>query len=222
MELIGEGGVWKIYKIENTNNILRIPKGFTENSINKFIENYRHIKKIGLPTLENVERYEVEGKVGVMCNNVNYSDERIYVTHNSLYSDSQKLLHMLSKNILRGKEERESSIAEDFRYKNKIDEITNFEEFVTKVKSDLKQATKHATLIEFDSYFFGTLKQSSITEIDYMIVDLDHIFTNKDINEDELFDLNLSEFSRAIKGFIKYFVTENNQGKYMRYLDLEK
>lgn len=83
----------------------------------------------------------------------------------------------------------------------------------------MKLATQNNILIEFDSYFFGTQKQKLISEIDYKIVDLDHIFTNTGRNQAELYELNISEFSRALKGFIKYFVTENSQKKYYDYLE---
>ena len=197
----------------------QIPRGFAETSISKFLCNYELIKKLGLPTLNTVERCVLGGCEGVMCDNVNYSNGKIYVTYNSLYSDSQKLLYMLSKDILGNREERKTSLAEEFRYRNKIEEIINFEEFVISAKSDLILATKQDILIEFDSYFFGSQKYSSITEIDYKIVDLDHIFTDTNKTEEELLDLNFSEFMRALGGFLKYFVSGNNQIKYLEYLD---
>ncbi|PIF69452.1 hypothetical protein [Flavobacterium sp. 2] len=218
MELIGQGGVWKVYKLRNQNNVFRIPKGFAESSINTFIKNHEIINKLGLPTLQKVEESEINGMKGIICEDINNSEEKIYVTYNSLYSDSQKNLHSLSKDIIKNKEERQSSLAEDFRYKNKIVEIIDFENFIIDVKIDLKNATNRDVLIDFDSYFFGTQKQKIATTIDYKIIDLDHIYTNTKKKKDELYDLNLSEFSRALNGFIRYFVTETSQSKYMDYL----
>ncbi len=213
MELIGQGGLWRIYKIKNQNSVFRIPIGSSKTLIDNFIKN------LGIPTLKKVKEFEIEGHTGILCDNVNCSDEIVYVTYNSLYSDSQKLLHSLDKHILVNKEERVSSLAEDFRYKNKIEELTNFEDFINNVKSDLKLATKQGILIEFDSYFFGTQKKSTITNIGYKIVDLDHIFINTSKQEAELFTLNLAEFLRAINGFLQYFVAEKNRSKYLEYLD---
>ncbi|KAA6318310.1 hypothetical protein EZS27_031663 [termite gut metagenome] len=88
MKLIGQGGVWKIYKMTNQDNVLRIPQYLSKTSIDKFIENYKLIKDIGLLTLKRIEKSEVEGKIGIICDNVNCFDDKIYVTYNSLYSDS--------------------------------------------------------------------------------------------------------------------------------------
>ena len=219
MQLLGQGGVWKIYRIDNEKSVFRIPKGFAEISIQTFIKNYKFINSIGIPTLERVEKFELNGKIGIKCDNVNFPAERVYVTYNSLYSDSHKYLDLLSTEITGNKKKREVCLAEEFRYRNKIVQITNFKEFILDVKSDIKLATKRDVLIEFDSYFFGTQRQNSVSSIDYKIVDLDHIFTKTCKNEVDLYGTNFSEFKRAISGFLKYFVTDENRNKYIDELE---
>jgi hypothetical protein len=218
MELIGQGSLWEVYKIENQNNVFRIPIGSSKTLVNNFIKNFELIKDLGVPTLKCVRKFEMKGHSGILCDNINYSDEIIYVTHNSLCSDSQKLLQSWSKDILGIRDERKSPLAEAFRYENKITELTNFQAFINNAKSDLKIAANKDILIELDSYFFGTQKQKTITNIDYKIVDLDHIFTNTYRQEADLFALNLSEFYRAIEGFLRYFVIDKSRNKYLEYL----
>lgn len=219
MQLVGQGGVWKIYKIDNQKFVFRIPLGFSETSIGTFIKNHRLIKSIGIPTLQKVEKFELDGNVGIICDNVNFSDEKVYVTYNSLYSDSHKYLNSLTADITGNKKERDVCEAEEFRYRNKILQITNFKEFILKVKSDIRLATKRDILIEFDSYFFGTQRQNSISSIDYKIVDLDHIFTKTCKSEADLYDSNFAEFKRAINGFLEYFVSDNNRNMYINELE---
>lgn len=109
MELLGEGGVWKVFIADIQTDVFRVPKGFSENSITQFIENHKLIKNIGLPTLKKVEKHEIDGKIGIICDNVNCSEKEIYVTYNSLYSDSQKMTYLLSRNTLENRIERKSS-----------------------------------------------------------------------------------------------------------------
>lgn len=63
----------------------------------------------------------------------------------------------------------------------KIDEnkkSPEYEEFIKAIKIDLSLATERGVLIEFDSCFFGTRRDSDTSCIDYKIVDLDNIYTN--------------------------------------------
>lgn len=225
MELISNStGNWKIYRIIGNETseafIIRLPKmNLSETRTKSYIRNYRIIKNIGLPTLKTVEEFEFENQIGIKTEDLNYQKEWIYVTYNSLYSDSRKMVDMLSQNFIKIDENKKSPEYEEFRYRNKLKEITNFEDFIKGVKIDLSLATERDVLIEFDSYFFGTRRDSDTSTIDYKIVDLDNIYTNTGKTKKELLADNISEFKRAIKGFVKYFVILENQPTYEQYLD---
>jgi len=224
MELISKNtGNWEIYRMIDKETskayIIRFPKmNFGETKIDSYINNFETINKIGLSTLRIVEEFTFEGKKGIRTEDLNYLKDYIYVTYNSLYSDEQKMIDSLNTYIKTDKNKK-SPEYEEFRYRNKLKEITNFEEFIKAVKSDLLLATGKDILIDFDSYFFGTQRDSGTSYIDYKIVDLDHIYTNTGKTRQELLSDNISEFKRAIKGFIKYFVIIDSQSIYEQYLD---
>lgn len=225
MELISNStGNWEIYRIIGSETseafIVRLPKiNFSDTKTKSYIINYQIIKNIGLPTLKTVEEFESKNRIGIKTEDLNYQQDWIYVTYNSLYSDSKKMVNMLSQNFIKIDENKKSPEYEEFRYRNKLKEITNFKEFMKGIITDLSLATERDVLIEFDSYFFGTQRDSDTSSIDYKIVDLDNIYTNTGKTRKELLADNFSEFKRAIKGFVKYFVILENQPTYEQYLD---
>lgn len=226
MELISNNtGNWEIYRMINSETseafIVRLPKMNLGGTRTKsYINNYQIIKNIGLPTLKTVEEFDFKNRKGIKTEDLNYQKEFIYITHNSLYSDSKKVVDtLLSQNFIKIDKNKKSPEYEEFRYRNKLKEITNFEKFIIAVKNDLSIATEKDILIEFDSYFFGTRKDADVSCLNYKIVDLDNIYTNTGKTTQELLVDNISEFKRAIKGFIKYFVNVNNQSEYEKYLD---
>lgn len=221
MKLIGQGENWKVYKLHKDSTehlVFRIPINGSDLMINKYISNYIILKGLSVSILNLVECTEIDGTKGVLTEDLNSSDDKIYVTHNSLYSDLQKEIDSLNPYISETKKSKKSPEAEEFRYRNKLNKIIGFKIFLDEVKIDLEIFTKNNILVEFDTYFFGTQKMSSISTIDYMLVDLDHIFIHDKEKKDNLFNLNLSEFIRAITGFIKYFVSENKRAEYFSCL----
>lgn len=109
---------------------------------------------------------------------------------------------------------------EEFRYRNKLGKITNFEEFIENTKKDLMLASEQGLSIYFDSYFFGTVKAAKTSPISYKIVDLDNIEMVTRRDPIKLYDHNLFEFSRTTHDFIKHFVEEENQHQYLTYLNI--
>ncbi|RKS25408.1 hypothetical protein CLV94_0438 [Flavobacterium endophyticum] len=218
--LSNSSGNWDIYRMieEKTSAafIIRFPKmNIGETKINSYINNYKIIHDLGLPTLVIVEKVTCCcGKLGIKTEDLNYSKDTIYVTHNSVYSDSRKKVDELSQSFNKITLDKKISEYEEFRYRNKLKEITNFYEFIKSTKEKLKVASEHSIHIDYDSYFFGTSNKSKSSEIDYKIVDLDNIFANKDQSFNEIHNYNINEFHDAINGFIKYFVESKNQSLY--------
>jgi hypothetical protein len=220
MEIIGQGGVWKVYGSDDQKHVFRVPLGSSDFCIKEFIKHHKLVKSLGLPTLQKVEKHEINGEVGLICEDLNISSERTYVTHNSLYSDSAKdrddILEVLAG---RKKENRPLSIAEQFRHQNKLDEIFNFEDFIKSIKVNLEFVTGKNVVVDYDSYFFGTLKDATQSSINYIIADLDHIRTFTDESREAILKENFSEFNRAMDGFLRHFVTSGKRNEYLRILN---
>ncbi len=83
----------------------------------------------------------------------------------------------------------------------------------------LKYVSGEKYLIEFDSYFIGTQKNTSKSKLNYKLIDLDHIFYLPDVTYDEIFSNNIHEFNRALSGFINYFVAPINRQIYLSHLE---
>jgi hypothetical protein len=222
MDNIGQGQVWKVQRLGDGKHVFRIPLGWPENRINIFIENHKIVKALGLPTLEILEKYSTDTDIGLICEDLNISGENIYVTPNSLYSDSDRYRDDLLAALQGKKNEKQAlSFAEQCRYEYKLDELINFENFIRSVKADLEFATEKKTVIDFDSYFFGTLKKASSSSIDYIIADLDHICDFSGESRDFTLKENHSEFNRAMRCFLKHFVTPGKGDGYLQYLNLQ-
>lgn len=208
---IGEGGNWEIHRIKEGNDsiIVRLPKMFLNERVNKYIKNYLVIKKLGLPTLNRVEKSVYEGKEIIITEDLNNGQEYIYVTANSVVSESQKLMHVLTQDILNEKmKERSNPEAEEYRYKNKLQEIINLHDFLKQIKNDIKYASEKGVLIEFDAYFFGTRKYLLQSELDYKVVDFDNIHECRNDSIKKLYRLNVAELRRALLGFAKHFIVK--------------
>ena len=61
---------------------------------------------------------------------LNYLKDTIYVTYNSVYSDSRKEVDKLSQDFIEVNLDKKISEYEESRYSNKLKEITNFYEFI--------------------------------------------------------------------------------------------
>ena len=221
LRLIGRGGVWKVFRLGDQKHVFRVPFGSTEYSIQRFIENHKIVKELGLPTLAKVERLEFNNEIGIRCEDLNISGLKVYVTYNSLYSDSDRKKDKEMEALggpKRGK--RTFSKAEQRRHRYKLTELTGFERFLKDVKTTLDSVTLKNVGIDFDSYFFGTINDASQSPIDYIIADLDHILSYPDAAYDEILENNYSEFNRAMTGFLKNFVKPAHRREYLDALNL--
>ncbi len=224
LELISNiTGNWDIYRFKDHGSsnyfILRIPKNRSSCTIDSYVKTHSLIKSLNIPTLKVVEKYEHNGKKGVKTEDINCQKDKIYVSYNSLYSDSEMLMHELRKSTLGIEEVKVSSEYEEFRYRNRIDEISNFDDFIYKTEQDLGFVSQKKIVIDFDSYFFGTERNSKESLIDYKIIDLDLIRMERNSTIQWVLDQNISEFRRAIEGFIRYFISEAKQSKYLEKLN---
>jgi len=220
--LIGEGGNWRIYRtpLSNSPSIIRIPKMKVGN-IQSYITNHEMVRSVGMNTLIKVEQVITEKYSGIQSEDLNFQKDRIYVTPNSLYTDSHIEKHQLVRELLNSPNITPSSPeAELFRYKNKIHKILNFNSFTTDIIKQLKHAANKKILIEFDSYFFGTERNQTETKIDYIIADLDNIYHLGKHSVNSIHKLNLSHFFNSLNLFIKYFVVTSSQLEYHEYIRL--
>jgi len=217
--LIGGGENWEVYRCEPINRIsetiiMRIPKLDFGNSNNSFHDNYKRIKNLGLPTLKFLEIDQYRGKNVIITEDLNRQGNIIFVSPNSVVPKMPALLRKLSSDMGFNQESRKHSIAEVYRYKNKIDEIIDIEKFLKEVQDDLIRASKLKLIIDFDCYFFGTSRNKNKTTIKYLLADLDNIREAADENS-YLIKQNISEFRKAFNSFLEYFVKDNeNRRKY--------
>lgn len=135
MELISNStGNWDIYRTVNEESfdafIIRFPKMNSKTIINSYIGKHVVIKDLGLPTLNTVERFELNSRTAIRTEDLNYRKDRIYVSPNSVYGKSRKLLDALNP-YANSSHEKIWPEYEKFRYTNRLEKITNFEEFVT-------------------------------------------------------------------------------------------
>jgi len=222
MVTIGQGANWQVRRLGDNKHVFRVPLYPSEIRINEFIKNHKQVKALGLPTLEKVKRYENNGDKGLICEDLNISGDRIYVSPNSLYSDADQEFDEI-REVTEGKSmgNKQLSEAEQFRYEHKLDEITNIEEFIKAVKVDLDFVTGKNVGIYFDAYFFGTLKYSSRSTIDYILGDLDDIRKFTRVDRNELLAENRLQFQNIFSKFLEHFVNPGKRGEYLDILNRE-
>ncbi len=214
-KLIGGGGNSKVYECQsdkfpvNHKIILKIGGNIEGN-----IRNFELIKSLGLPSLDFLERWRFNGQVILVTNHLNLENVSsiIFVTPNSVITDIERQLTAMK---LSTKKDRIESIAENFRYDNKLSAILNFDDFISNTLEDIENVSNNNIVIEYDSYFIGSKKMQLESEINYRIADLDNIFNCQDKTKEECLEINKIEFFSMLKEFITHFVSEgNNKEKY--------
>ena len=167
-EGIGEGGNWKVYRCllqDCSSVIVKESKGFVDMAIKGSIKKYQLIKALVIPTTSFLEVSSLDGKSVLVTEDLN-SDNLCFVSPNSVKTEKDELLACLRENFIPClSSERIDSKSEQYFYKNKIKEISNFPSFLQRVKEDINKAACHNISIAFDSYFFSIEKGKSLSLI---------------------------------------------------------
>ncbi|WP_333624270.1 hypothetical protein [Sphingobacterium siyangense] len=218
--LSSNSAVWDIYRdiFPNMAYIIRVPKSKSINTINRFKKNYEAIVNLKLPTVKILESIMVDDFDAIRTEDVNYESEILYVSYNSINSESQRLVQQLSLSLGQPVKIEKTSEYEQYRFDNKIILIHNFQDFLDEIITMLKVVSGQKYVIEFDSYFIGTKKAALESKLYYKLIDLDHIFHNPDYTYDDIFSNNIEEFYRALSGFINYFIASINRQVYLSHL----
>ena len=204
-EGIGEAGKGKVYRCllqDCASVIVKESKGFVDMAIKGSIKKYQFIKALDIPTTSFLEVSSLDGKPVLVTEDLN-SDNPCFVSPNSVKTETDELLAS----------ERIDSKVEQYFYKNKIKEISNFPSFLQRVKEDIIKAACHNISIAFDCYFFSIENGKSCSVIDYKIADWDNIMECEDIDCKELLNANIVEFQEAMFRFLELFVQEGEKRK---------
>ena len=198
LKLIGGGGNSKVYEcciVDYAQEKMIIIKVGCNTKTN--INNYHLVKSLKLPTLSFVDEWIYNNRPTLITEHLNINSEKlIYVSPNSVITELHRKINQLD--TFGNKNEIIESLAENFRYENKLNKINNLNEFIDNAVSDLKRISSAKIVIEYDSYFVGSRKDSSVSEINYKIADFDNIYECKDCSIQKCFDTNKSEFERMI------------------------
>ncbi|MNU14630.1 hypothetical protein D3C71_27470 [compost metagenome] len=218
--LSSNSAVWDIYRVVQFDKayVIRIPKRRTESTVEVFEKNYLKLIELKIPTVKIFARIKVDEFDAILTEDINYDSEIIYVTYNSINSETQRKVELLSAFFFQNKKSEKTSDYEEYRFSNKIVDILNFQGFLEEIITMLKYVSGEKYVIEFDSYFIGTQKNTSKSKLDYKIIDLDHIFHRPDDTYDKILINNIYEFYRALSGFIDYFIAPINRNIYLNQL----
>lgn len=211
---IGQGANWEIYRINEQSNtvIIRVPKFNFGNKINDYLNNYNIVKSTGLPALSRVERTYYDNVEVVLTEDLNNNQNRIYVSPNSVITDTQKQLNEIQRlQFDHIKDIGDSPDAEKYRLEHKLDQITDFDLFLDTAKNDIWKASQLDVFVAYDCYFFGSEMHAVHSAIDYKIVDFDDIETNTKRKTNKLYEINITEFKQAATHFIDCFVNDGQQ-----------
>ncbi len=208
LKLIGGGGNSKVHECciidYSEENIVIIKVGCNTKTN---IANYNLIKSLDLPTLEFVDEGTYNNRSTLITEHLNInSEEMIYVSPNSVITEMHRKIKQL--NLFENQNELIESIAENYRYENKLNEIENLYEFIFNTVSDLRRISSSKVIVEYDSYFVGSMKDSNVSEINYKIADFDNIYECKDWSFQKCFETNKVEFERMLLGYITHFVSD--------------
>ena len=162
--------------------LVKIPK---ENKwkVDEILNKINAIENCSLRTLSFAEKVILDAREVLLLEDLNDSDEIIFVSPNTRLVDHQQeeLLHSLSQKVL-GKQEpfvrQENSEAEVFRNDNLLDEIIDFENDIEIFLSEITNASNVGVELFIDCVFFSSSKTIGVTKVDYRIADFDNINLN--------------------------------------------
>lgn len=226
---IGHGAVWNVYRhlLKNGKSlIIKVNILRSKTSAKRNVDNFNLIKSLDFPTLKFLYSEKFKNNLILVGEDLNYGDELIYVSPNSisytspLYRDDELTFEeRLVIDYLNAGQMVNTPKAEMFRFENKLIEITNLELFITQSLVSLKGASEMHVGIDFDSYFFGSIKRQVSSELTLIIADFDHIELHKKCTVEEVLTHNISEFKRALTSFVFTFTEEVILMNYIKIIE---
>ena len=226
-----------------TTSIIR-KESLKNESADKNISIYQLIHMNGLPTLSEFSKQLLDDKEFILAEDLNpKNSDGIYVSPNTVrnapscssiflkklsnpkqevpieckdfeFSEYVKNPKKISTDINKLNETKILRGSEKFLYENKVNKISNFNQFLIQSKDDMKKASSNNIELFSDAFFFRV--SESENKIDYKIADFDCIIShqNTPMCIDTLTEGNKSYFKTAILEFIEYFVEENEREIY--------
>ena len=157
----------------------------------EMITRWQKVRLGGMKTVEFMEECEVDGKPGVMMEDLS-TNNFVYVSPNTVRNGN-------------GKNE-----PEDYLLNNKIDSIANFDELLQEMEKLYHYSCCAAIEINYDAIFFGVEKGNSNPSVTYKLVDLDLMCMNLTINECQS---NKQQIKQALEHFVEFFVSNQANAK---------
>lgn len=228
--LIGCGAVWNVYRNilpGGQSIIVKKSKMKSATSAKSNSEHYGIVKANNFPTLKFLDCVKYQNDFILVGEDLNFKTEKVFVSPNSIAytsplfrdEDLSDLERTMLDHMNNEKLRKYIPDAEKFRFESKLTDILELDIFIDESLALLKKAGSIKLAIDFDSYFFGTDRFSNRSKLDLIIADFDHIEFHKKSSQDEVFSDNLSEFKRAISGFVYAFVEENSIRKHIKVID---
>ena len=175
MKILGEGRNWIVYENpKNHREVIKIPKNdITGNKISQNIKNFNLICDTFETVKYIIQDYWMNRKV-IITENLN-SIDFVYVSPNSYKTEKQILLN---KSNSHSKTLMNQSIEEQKLGDYKIENIESLKLFLNDVLTKLIHISSQNIRVEFDSYFFGVVRNSKSSIIKCKIADFDNIYEN--------------------------------------------
>jgi hypothetical protein len=230
-EFIGSGAHWKVYRcflddsqqintIKINQFVYKLNKHNNDNEIEENIELYKAILNAKMPTLEFYFRETFQNKDVIIAEDLN-AGSCLYVSPNNAKNNSSnsKIVALLSNREI---DDDYDNNAEAFLMNNKIDEINNFDDFITVICSDMDKVTKSELGMCEDNFFFGVKKNQKVTDITYKIADFETIMTNSDGSlaySEEIVLKNTMTMLNSFCEFIMLFVSDVKRPIYQRNVE---
>jgi hypothetical protein len=215
-EFVGEGGTHCVYRCEVIGGnyqiplVLKIFKKPNSNKVNEELQSYEAVKRLNLPTLALLEKFEFEERPAFIGEYLNGGDW-LFVSTNHVITDKQRELDKINPGYLR---KLFKVVAEQELYDNKLEDIQNLKEVITAALADLKIASKAKYQINFDSYFLGVIKNQKNSPLRYIVGDFGDINYCPEWTIAKLYENNVLQIKESLLEFVMHFVIEENQQYY--------
>lgn len=197
--------------------VVKLPKKDKWN-IDEILSKITSLKNAGLRTLSFAKKINLRGIDTLLVEDLNKNDETTFVSPNTkvINYKEDEMLHNYTNSILGNNEsyERvENSKAEEYRKKNKLDEIINFEEDLSIFLNEMKTSETAGITLFRDCFFFSSSLKTTSTKINYKIADFDCVNCGNPMIDEDLQGLNQKEFIASYQEFIEKYFNESKLKK---------
>lgn len=219
VRIIGEGGNSKVYLCEKPHKgynsfVIKVPN-IGIRTVEASIDNYHLIRKHGIKTTDFLEQAVMDGMPALVTQNLHETDYTCLDSNAHLKCPKYEFLQKYSKECgLSSRDWVEPREEKVFSFK-KIREITNIADFVRNHIVFLNKVSLNGIYLAYDAYFYR-VRRAAITDIDYIIADLDDAIA---CNAPDLYKLNVEGFKESMMKFFELYVDDSRKDEYMTIIN---